>query len=81
MCTRGMQTAWLDEEEERDHFESADDEKGEVGEDEEEAEDDENDGGYAEPVVPKGAMGPSPVPDKKKSMSYFQWMRTAVNSA
>jgi hypothetical protein len=67
-----FQSIECDEEEERGYFEPADEEMGEGGEDDRED---------AEYVVRKGAIGPPLVPDNKKSMSYFQWMRTAVNRA
>lgn len=68
------------DEEECDNFESADEEMGEGVEDEDEDEDTSDEvEAQVEPVVQKGAIGTPPVPAAKTSISYFQWMRTAVN--
>lgn len=62
-------------------FESADEEMGEGGDGDDESDNEVDKGEAIQSIVQKGAMGPLPVPAPKTSMSYFGWMRTAVNGA
>jgi hypothetical protein len=62
-------------------FESADEETSEGDDDGDESDTGGDEVEAAQPVAQKGAMGPPPVPAAKASMSYFGWMRTAVNRA